>query len=49
MAEKSSFTVHAVPYASDNYAYLLRNETANKTALFDCGDAEPILNFLSKK
>jgi len=49
MTEKSSFTVHAIPYASDNYAYILRNETANQTALFDCGSAEPVIKFLSIK
>ena len=49
MTEKSSFNVHAIPYASDNYAYVLRNETANQTAIFDCGSAEPVLSFLSKK
>jgi len=49
MSEKSSFTVHAIPYASDNYAYILRNKTAKQTALFDCGSTAPVLNFLSKK
>ena len=49
MAIKSTFTVHAIPYASDNYAYVLRNEASNLTAIFDCGNAEPVLNFLSQK
>jgi hydroxyacylglutathione hydrolase len=49
MAEKSTFTVHAIPYASDNYAYVLRNEASNLNAIFDCGSAEPVLNFLAQK
>ena len=34
---------------SDNYVYILRNESKNITSVIDPGEAEPVINFLNNK
>ena len=41
--------IEIVRYFDDNYSYLIRCNQSNKTALVDCGDAGPILDYLEKK
>ncbi len=43
------FVVEIVPYHRDNYAYLLHCPQSRSTALFDCGDAAPVLERLRKR
>ena len=41
--------VEIVPYHQDNYAYLAHCDQSGQTALFDCGDAIPVLMTLKRK
>lgn len=43
-----SLLIETVPYFSDNYAYLIHDALSGKTALVDCGEAEPVLKQLSR-
>lgn len=42
-------TLHAVPCRTDNYAYLLHDETTGKTGLVDVPETAPILSALRDK
>ncbi len=35
--------IKTLPYAHDNYCYLIHHHPSGKTALVDCGDARPVL------
>jgi hydroxyacylglutathione hydrolase len=41
--------IHLLPILSDNYAYILRSEQQNFTAVIDPGEAAPIIEFLDDK
>lgn len=41
-----TFAVHIVPVLSDNYAYVLRDEVEDFTAVVDPGEAAPVEKFL---
>jgi|SaaInl7_200m_RNA_FD_contig_41_933387_length_1568_multi_12_in_0_out_0_2 hydroxyacylglutathione hydrolase len=41
--------VDIVPYFNDNYCYLLHDASTGNTALFDCGDAQPVKKRLNEK
>jgi hydroxyacylglutathione hydrolase len=43
-----SLLIETVPYFSDNYAYLIHHGSTGKTALVDCGEAEPVLKQLAR-
>ncbi len=42
----NTLLIETVPYFSDNYAYLIHDASTGKTALVDCGEAEPVLKQL---
>ena len=44
----SSLTIETIPYFNDNFSYLIREE-GGKTALIDCGDADPIIQKLESE
>ena len=44
----NSLLIETVPYFSDNYAYLIHDASTGKTALVDCGEAEPVLKQLAR-
>jgi len=41
--------VDIVPYFNDNYCYLVHDDETGATALFDCGDANPVERRLKEK
>ena len=41
--------IETVPCLSDNYAYIIHNQTENMTCAVDVPEAEPIINLLKKK
>jgi hydroxyacylglutathione hydrolase len=43
----NTLLIETVPYFSDNYAYLIHDVSTGKTALVDCGEAEPVLKQLA--
>jgi len=44
-----SFTVLTIPCRSDNYAFLIHNESTDETALVDAPESQPIINEINKR
>lgn len=42
-------TVKTIPYFDDNYSFIIRCEDTETTALVDCGDSSPVLDYLDGK
>jgi len=41
--------IHQIPARADNYIYLFHDETANRTAVIDPTDAEPVIDYCAQK
>lgn len=41
--------IEVIPYSADNYSYLIHDKKSGRTALVDCGDANPVLDYLQEK
>ena len=41
--------ISIIPYYDDNFAYLIHENASGKTALVDCGEAEPIIERINEK
>ena len=41
--------INIIKALSDNYIYLLRNESKNITTVIDPGESEPVLEYLNQK
>ena len=42
-------SINIIKAFSDNYIYLLRNESKNITSVIDPGESDPVLKYLSEK
>ena len=41
-------SINIIKAFSDNYIYLLRNESKNITSVIDPGESEPVLKYLNE-
>ncbi len=40
--------IHIIPYAQNNYAYLVADKKTKEAILIDCGEASPILQYIAE-
>ena len=45
----TSLSIFTIPYFDDNFSYFISQGENKPTALVDCGDAGPVLDFLERK